>query len=469
MPALAVLGVLGVLATMLTACGGDSATTTSTSGTEVTSTTAGSGGENEEGTFDWRRFEGEEITLLLVEHPWSNAMEPAIDEFESLTGIKVDVQTFSEDLYFDRSEEALRASDGLADVYFQPMDSMAFTQYGNGLLASIGPFLRDASLTAPGYDEADFGATINAAEFPVGSPDAEVYGIPISTETYIVFYNKDIVDEYLDGVFPSTVEGLIEAAETITAESDGSVSGAVVRGVRTSVYVPTIASFVMNEIADPSRFALPYSVWFDGDFNAPTLTDPLVIEGVDQYARLVATGPENRLAIDWPEAVALFSQGRAGFFIDASVFGPTFEDPDQSLIAGRVGYALIPPSERGQATGLWSWGLGIPANSQHKEAAWYFIQWATNKENTARFGVATGGAPRISASESSEYLAAFNPEFVAVAGEALQIAWPASVYLDTWPQHALSVVDAVHSIVGGEDPAVAMERANDEIKATAGG
>lgn len=44
-----------------------------------------------------------------------------------------------------------------------------------------------------------------------------------------------------------------------------------------------------------------------------------------------------------------------------------------------------------------AWGLAIPTNSQRKEAAWYFIQWATNAANTAAIGARRWGAPRSSA------------------------------------------------------------------------
>ncbi len=52
-------------------------------------------------------------------------MTPLVDQFTAETGIKVNVQPFSEDLYFDKMEQAVRAAEGSADVYFLPMDSTA--------------------------------------------------------------------------------------------------------------------------------------------------------------------------------------------------------------------------------------------------------------------------------------------------------------------------------------------------------
>ena len=41
-------------------------------------------------TFNWQRFKGKELYLLLYKHPWVDEMVKHIPEFESLTGMKVD-------------------------------------------------------------------------------------------------------------------------------------------------------------------------------------------------------------------------------------------------------------------------------------------------------------------------------------------------------------------------------------------
>ena len=59
-----------------------------------------------------------------------------------------------------------------------------------------------------------------------------------------------------------------------------------------------------------------------------------------------------------------------------------------SIVAGKTGYAVLPPQEAGanSQTGHWAWGLGIPTNAVNKDAGWYFIQYMTNKANTAEIG-----------------------------------------------------------------------------------
>ncbi|MEZ5905920.1 MAG: extracellular solute-binding protein [Geminicoccaceae bacterium] len=144
---------------------------------------------------DWQRFAGSEITVLIAEHPVANGIRELLPEFEEATGISVDVQAFAEDLYFDRMELALRATEGVADVYLLPMDSTAFTQWSAGLIQPLTPFLDDPELTAEDYGLGDFPAGFLAAtQYPPGDADAEDYAIPVSFESYILFYNKEHVD-----------------------------------------------------------------------------------------------------------------------------------------------------------------------------------------------------------------------------------------------------------------------------------
>jgi multiple sugar transport system substrate-binding protein len=421
------------------------------------------GGPSVTGAFDWKRFDGQEITVLLNEHPWTDGVQPMIGEFEDLTGIKVNVQTFSEDLYFDKMEQALRSSTPVADVYFLPMDSTGYTQYAADLIAPLTPYIDNPSLTEADYDVADFPeGFISVVEYPPGESDTQIYGIPITFETYILFTNLDLVDQYLGGQAPTTMDELVADAQKITDEGNGEVFGAVMRGIRSDTIMDTLTGVVFNAWGSDET-PLPYNIWFEGDWGTPRLDDPRIVEGLTDYAKLVAVGPPNALTLDWPDANTLFAQGKAAFYIDASLFAPSFEDASTSQIAGRVGYSVMPPTSQGQMTGHWMWGLGIPANSEHKEAAWYFVQWATSKENTAKIGASTWGAPRTSAYDDPAYTDALVPAYGDAVGQAMQTSRPTAVMQEGWKEGALVIVDAMQQIAQGKDPTQVMASANDQM------
>lgn len=160
--------------------------------------------------FDWKKFSGTEITLLLNEHPWTVGLRTVIEDFTKETGIKVNMQPFAEDLYFDKMELALRSDKPVADVFFEPMDSTAFDQFSAKLIQPLTPYINDPKLTSPDYDLADFPEGFRVtATFPPGEANAELYAIPITFETYILFYNKTLVDKYLGGKVPETFDDLI--------------------------------------------------------------------------------------------------------------------------------------------------------------------------------------------------------------------------------------------------------------------
>ena len=139
---------------------------------------------------DWKAQSGQEITVLLSEHPWTAGLRKHIGEFEAETGIKVKIDAFAEDLYSDRMNLAVRSAESVADVYMIQMDSALYTQWEAGVVEPLTPYLDDASKTAADYNLADYPAGFReGASFPVGEPNPQLYAIPISFESYTLFYN----------------------------------------------------------------------------------------------------------------------------------------------------------------------------------------------------------------------------------------------------------------------------------------
>lgn len=412
---------------------------------------------------DWKQQSGQEITVLLSEHPWTAELRKHVGEFEAETGIKVKIDAFAEDLYSDRMNLAVRSANSVADVYMIQMDSALYTQWEAGVVEPLTPYLDDAARTDADYDLADYPEGFRAgASFPVGQPDPQLYAIPISFEAYTLFYNKELVEKYLGGKVPATMDELIAAANEISAKGEGKVFGASMRGKRSAELVDTMTGIVLDAWGSEPA-ALPYNIWFDGDWSKPRFDDPRIARGLSYYAGLLKAGPPSALSYGWEDASRFFSQGNAAFFVDASVFGPGFEDAKTSAIAGKVGYAPLPASTGDIGySGHWSWGISIAKNSPKKDAAWLFVQWATNRKMTAVLGVATGGAPRDSAWADADYVKALDAGYVAAVKTQMQHTRPTSVFRQGWNDVVLMIVDAIHQIYQGTSPedAVAELQAN---------
>ncbi len=416
---------------------------------------------------DWKQQSGQEITVLLSEHPWTAELRKHVGEFEAQTGIKVKIDAFAEDLYSDRMNLAVRSADSVADVYMIQMDSALYTQWEAGVVEPLTPYLEDAARTDADYDLADYPEGFRAgASFPVGGPEPQLYAIPISFEAYTLFYNKDLVATYLDGKVPATMDELIAAASEISAKGEGKIFGASMRGKRSAELVDTMTGIVLDAWgSEPAD--LPYNIWFDGDWSKPRFDDPRIARGLSYYAGLLKAGPPSALSYGWEDASRFFSQGNAAFFVDASVFGPGFEDAKNSAIAGKVGYAPLPASTGDTGySGHWSWGISIAKNSPKKDAAWLFVQWATNKKMTAALGVATGGAPRDSSWADADYVKALDAGYVAAVKTQMQHTRPTSVFRQGWNDVVLMIVDAIHQIYQGASPEDAVAELQTNVKDT---
>ena len=408
---------------------------------------------------NWRQFAGEDLALCLNDHPWTQGLQPLLPEFEALTGLRLQVETSPEPEYFQRMEARLRTAEESLDVFFLPMDSTAYRLWQDDLLLPLKGFINNPRLTDRDYNLFDFPEGFRlAAMYPPEGPEPDLYGIPTTFEVYILFYNKDLVNRHLDGIVPKTMGELVQAASQINQAGQGNYYGAVMRGVLADTIIDTVTGIVLNSWGDQPA-PLPYNLWFDQAWDQPRFVDPKIVQGLVTYAQLMQAGPPDIANLDWPEATRLFQAGKAAFYIDASLFGPSYERAETSAVVGKVGYTVLPRFEGNSLTGHWLWGLGISRRSQKPEAAWLFVQWATSPEIEPKIAIATGGAPRFSSwLTPSEYTEATNIDFALAVQTAMRTSRPTAVLHPRWNQIAVAIVAAIHRIYEGTDATVAAQQ-----------
>ncbi len=416
--------------------------------------------------FDWRRFNGKSIHVMLSDHPVADGIKTVVAQFEAETGIIVKLDVLPEDPYLNGLDDLL-AGKSTPDVYFQPMDDVTYTHWKHGLVKVLTPYLQDPSMTAFNYDFLDYPkGFLTSTAYPPDSPSPQNYGIPVSFETYILFYNKDLVAQYLGGQLPKTMDDLVAAAAQIKIASGGKIFGSVVRGVPVQGIMDTVTGFVIDYWGS-APIKPPYGVWFDADWHKPWLTREAVQRGLTAYVGLMRGGPDTIQTFDWPEATQLFSAGKVAFYVDASLFGPDFEDPAKSKVAGHVGYAPLPPPREGDPSfsGHWSWGLSIPATAAEPGAAWYFIQWMTNIERDPIIGAHHGGAARLSTWFNPLYTAKLNPDYVSTVLAVMQTSRATAVLRENWSDNGSPlIVDALQAMYNGTQPIDALTAAEAKLR-----
>lgn len=391
----------------------------------------------------------QEVNVLLNAHPWQQAIESHVEEFIKQTGIKVNITVLGEDVYWDRVSLGLSSDDPPFDVFMLSPNQTGFTGYQNNWIAPLDDYITNPTLTPATYNFSDiYPYVTDGFRFP--DQNGKLYGIPLTMETYMTFYRKDLFQEQnIDVSELKTVDDWMAALETISAAyKDQGIAAAVIRGQDPTMPDELLAS-VLNYWGD--RPFLPQRMFYFDENWTPQFTDPAVVEGFKLWAKLINYGPTGSTSFTWYDASQQFAAGNAAtYWFDASLFASIFEDPEQSKVVGKVGYLPIPPSATGHGTTHWAWGLSVAEKSKVKDAAWQFVAWATGPEIELITAPATYGPVRASTWKAMSDQ--FGPEFTQAVDESLNMSVPGYMYFPGAREVADRIIDAVIKISQGEDP-----------------
>jgi multiple sugar transport system substrate-binding protein len=340
------------------------------------------------------KFAGKQLRLITANHPWATAMQKFIPQFEQASGMKVNVESYFEDQLSQKLQIGLTSGASGADVFmFRPLqEGKLFAQ--NGWLADVSRFVQNAG----DWNWSDFQETArNTLTF-----DNKPYGVPIVTEREILYYRKDLFDQ--NGLkAPATFDELVNAAKKLHDPSK-NMYGIVMRGQR-SAAVTQFSSFLYSQGGD----------WVKDGKSA--VGSPQAIAAYKLYGDLLRNyGPPGTLNMSWPQAVALFQQGKVGMWIDADSLYTNLLDPSKSTVVDKVGYAQFPAGPGGSKPyNVTSWALGLNQNSPNLDAAWEFMKWATSAPVVMQ--LQQGGLPgaRSSVWNSPDGLKGFPAEYAKVA------------------------------------------------------
>src|SRR6478609_8953807 len=284
-------------------------------------------------------------------------------EFTDLTGIKVESEVIPEQQQRQKAVIELTSGKPSFDVIHVSYHVQKRQFEKAGWLADLTPFLKDPNLTAPDLTVDDFSA--GGRQF-AQNDKGEMHSLPWSVDYFILYWNKELFAK--KGVaLPKTFDEMAAAAEKLNDPANG-IYGFTGRGLR-NANMTLWTNFFLN---------------YGGEFldaKGNILTDgPEAIEATKLYQRLLTkVAPPGVAGFNWMESMAAFNQGRAAMWIDGVGWAPPVEDPNQSRVAGKVGYTMVPAGPKGQYSATYGDGIGIPAASAKKEAAYLYCQWAVSK------------------------------------------------------------------------------------------
>jgi multiple sugar transport system substrate-binding protein len=329
--------------------------------------------------FNWQRFRGTELFLILTRHPWVDEMVTHIPEFESLSGMKVKYEMLPEIQGRQKLTVELTAQSGGVDAFHTALHVEKRRFWKSGWYQPLNRFLEDTSLTAPDFDWNDF---VPAAKAAVTEPDNTISAIPTMVDFFALFYRKDIFQQK-GWKAPQTLAEMEDYAQKLNAPP--GMYGIVARGLKNAnatALACILYAMGANYLTPDGKSALGTPEW---------------VKSVDYYAGLLRRfAPPGVVNFNWSECSSAFMQGNVGMYFDGINFANQFEDKEKSKIAGKVGYAMLPAGPAGRVAPTYTNGMAITAHSRRKEAAYLFLQWSTSKQNALRELLAGVGVGRAS-------------------------------------------------------------------------
>jgi ABC-type glycerol-3-phosphate transport system substrate-binding protein len=324
--------------------------------------------------------------------------EMVADFEEKNPDIKVEEITYSPANGYDtKAELELASGGGTYDVIWAT--GRGYKRWAeNGWITELGPFIENPELTdAAAFNFEDFlGGSIRYLTI-----EGKLYALPILNSTQVLFYRKDIFEKFGIEAPPDTWEELMEIASIIHTLEVGAIGmrGSRARGGVMWPFPQVIYAFGGRIVKD-----------FPSDMH-PVMDSPEVIKAAEYYAELLQKyGYKGTLSAHYKDVSAAMQQGKMAMLIDGHPGVGPYEDPEKSVVAGKLGFHFVPGGPAGRWPAFGAHGLAIPSGSKNKEAAWEFIKWALSTERQLRGGLEKGeiALTRKSVLLHPEYIAKFN-------------------------------------------------------------
>lgn len=328
--------------------------------------------------FDWRKHEGKTITFLANNNPIANALVKYKEDFERLTGMKLKVDTYQEQQMRQRLVTVMNSRSDEVDL-FMSLPSREGLQFAKaGWYADLSGFIKTAA--APGYDFGDLSPGMVAD----ATYDGRISGLPLNVEGPVVYYRKDVLQRC--GVaFPGTLAELGKAVEKLKA-CDAEITPFVSRGLKPAAPF-TYSVFLHN---------------MGGTYMKDGKSQLCSKEGqasLELYASLLKNyGPPGVVNYSFYQISSLYREGRAAMAFESSNELRNVMDGGKRL--GDTGIAVLPAGPGGSKPTVIGWTMSVSAHSRNKEAAWYFIQWATGREMQEKLALEGIAPPRSSVADS---------------------------------------------------------------------
>ena len=309
------------------------------------------------------------ISILINDSPWFAGFEALVNKYVDETGNEVNLIVTPFTGMLEKSRNSVQAPESEFDIL--NLNEQWYMQfYADGLVTPIKEIDPNFELD-PQIIEYEW-ATRWDPELGYSSSSGEIYGLPINGNIMLFFYRKDLFEENGLAV-PQTWDEVKAAAQTLN--DPPNMYGYIIRTNPPNWEFQGVLAGYGGRLITLDENTGEWEV---------TINNEAGQKAIETWLELGRTyGPPNYADIGQPDMAGLMMAGNAAQFILVGAAAPGFDNPEQSLVIGKVGATVLPGELVGDhATMSGIWVMGIPHNlpDERKQAALTFLNWALTKD-----------------------------------------------------------------------------------------
>src|ERR1043165_9370776 len=313
--------------------------------------------------------DGRTLTLAINSGVEGDALKQAAKDYESQTGIHINIAEFPYANLFEKELIDLNAHSGAYDLIM--LDDPWFPKFASlKVLSDLTPLLQKRGKTDPDNDFVAIAMALCREPYETGT----LLAFPYVGNSQLFFYRKDLFQKH-DLKEPATWDDVLAAAKAISeqetsgAPNSGKVYGYVMRAAQGNA---AVADFM------PIFWAFGGEM-FDTN-GQPTVNSAEGIAALKFMIELGKYSPPGYASFNADEVGAHLLQGTAAMSINWPAWISSFNDAAKSKVIGKMEFGQMPGAKNPGRAEIGNWLIAIPRESKNADAAMDFLLWATSAE-----------------------------------------------------------------------------------------
>lgn len=342
--------------------------------------------------FDWRQFEGVTLNFIVENNINANILTKESQGFTEATGINVNIRPMDFNTWIEKTNIDFISQTGKYQlVYVDPYQTLnRFSQN----LEDMNRYNDDPTLPhIPGGLEDFYEEQVDVDSYFMDKN--ALYTVPFDTTTMILYYRKDIFEKYGEAFKNEKGYDWTPGQKGFTWERYNEIAEWIDKNVPDNEvkYGSGHMAQQHNSIfCDFSSVLAAYGGDYFKDENVNSLglkepskisvLEPAFIDALNMYKKIIKASCPKSLNWDWYDTAEAFKNGEIAMMPNWDENSSSFENPNTSKVAGKVGHSILPYGPVRSANIFGGSGIGINkhADEREKKAAWLFVVWATSPQ-----------------------------------------------------------------------------------------